>query len=59
METPQTSNPPAEPEAEPTRRALDPFFEAETPRDHANQWHVAEIWPGDSAAPKPTPVESR
>ncbi len=59
METPQTSNPPAEPEAEPTQRALDPFFEAMTLRDHANQWHVAEIWSDESSAPKPAQVESQ
>ncbi len=59
MDTPRTTNPPEEPEAEPTQRALDPFFEAATPRDHANQWHVAVIWSDEPATPKPTQVESR
>jgi hypothetical protein len=44
MELTQATNPSEEPQAEPTRRALDPFFEASTPRDHANQWDVSALW---------------
>lgn len=44
MESTQTTNPPAEPEAEPTMRALDPFFETDEMRDHANQWDVSALW---------------
>ena len=44
MEPTQTTNPSEESPAEPTMRALDPFFEASTPRDHANQWDVSALW---------------
>jgi hypothetical protein len=44
MKTTQTTNQPAEPEAEPTMRALDPFFETRDMRDHANQWDVSAMW---------------
>ncbi len=44
MEPTQTTNPSEESQAEPTQRALDPFFEASTPRDHANQWDVSALW---------------
>ncbi len=59
METTQPTNQPAEPEAEPTMRALDPFFETGAMRDHANQWHVAEIWSDEKPTPKPSQVDPR
>jgi hypothetical protein len=59
MKTPQNTNPPAEPEAEPTMRALDPFFETRDMRDHANQWHIDAIWSDEKATPKPSQVDSR
>ena len=59
METTQTINQPAEPVAEPTRRALDPFFESRDMRDHANQWHIAAIWSDEKANPKPAETDAR
>ena len=52
MEPTQTTNQSVEPEAEPTMRALDPFFETDTPRDHANQWDVSALWPERAAEAK-------
>ena len=59
METTQTINQPTEPVAEPTRRALDPFFETGDMRDHANQWHIAAIWTDETATPKPSQADPR
>lgn len=44
MKTSQDTNPPTDSEAEPTMRALDPFFETGEMRDHANQWDVSALW---------------
>ncbi len=59
MNTTPAANPPAEPEAEPTMRALDPFFETRDKRDHANQWHIAAIWSDVSTTPKPEEAAPR
>ncbi len=59
MKTTQNTNQPTDPEAEPTMRALDPFFETRDMRDHANLWHVATIWSDEKAPPKPSEVDPR
>ncbi len=59
MKTTQTTNQPADSEAEPTMRALDPFFETYDMRDHANQWHIAAIWSDEKATPKPSEADLR
>ena len=59
MDPTLATNSPAEPEAEPTMRALDPFFETDDLRDHANQWHVAAIWSDEKANPKPSEADPR
>ena len=59
MKTIPTTNPPTDPEAEPTMRALDPFFETGEMRDHANQWQIAAIWPEEPEAPKAVEVDPR
>ena len=59
MDSTPTTNQPADPEAEPTMRALDPFFEANDMRDHANQWHIAAIWTDETATPKPSQADPR
>ncbi len=52
MKTTQVPNQPEDPEAEPTMRALDPFFETGDLRDHANQWDVSALWPERAAEAK-------
>ncbi len=59
MDPTPATNTPTEPEAEPTMRALDPFFERGDKRDHANQWHIAAIWSDEKAAPKPAEADPR
>ena len=58
MKTPQTPDQPTDPEAEPTMRALDPFFETRDMRDHANQWHIAAIWTDEKITPQPSQADS-
>ena len=48
-QTPKSETAPA-----PARRALDPFFETDERRDHANQWDVTAVWPEAPAQPKKT-----
>jgi hypothetical protein len=59
MESNPTTNPPTDPEAEPTMRALDPFFETDEMRDHANQWQLAAIWKDKPETPKPLETDLR
>ena len=44
MDPTPATNTPTEPEAEPTMRALDLFFETSDMRDHANRWDVSALW---------------
>ena len=48
--TKQTPN--SEPALPPAKRALDPFFETDEQRDHANQWDVTAVWSTPVAEPK-------
>ena len=50
--TKQTPN--SETQLAPARRALDPFFETDEQRDHANQWDVTSVWPAPPDEPKKT-----
>ena len=57
METNPNTNSSTDPETELTMRALDPFFETDEMRDHANQWHISEIWSDEPETPKPLETE--
>jgi hypothetical protein len=52
--TKQTPDPETAPAPAPARRALDPYFETDEQRDHANQWDVTTVWPEPAAEPKKT-----
>jgi hypothetical protein len=52
MEPTPVTKPTSDSETELTRRALDPFFETEEQRDHANQWDVTALLTKLAAEPK-------